>query len=275
MRTIALSLDFGTQIYRELGQVDTSKPTFVLLHGISSGSGSWLSLADCLEGFHVLAWDAPGYGSTRDVYSEQPLASDYAECLEKWLDALNLGNIILVGHSLGALMATAYASRYPDRVRGLILADPAQGYRHASADEREQVYRSRWPELERLGPENYALKRAPRLLHPEATPHSLAQVREQIQRLNIEGFRRANWMLANDALKDYLPLPSRLPGLVICGAEDAITPPAGVQSLAEHLGWPYRELSRAGHASYIDNPKGFAAVLREFVDRVMSGSPVC
>lgn len=271
MKTIALSLDFGTQMYREQGQPDDITPTLVLLHGISSGSGSWLPLAECLEGFHLLAWDAPGYGATRGIHADEPRAVEYAERLEKWLAALNLENIVLVGHSLGALMASAYVSRYPDRVRGVVLADPAQGYRHASAAEREKVFMSRWPELERLGPEVYALKRAPRLLHPDATFQSLARVREQIQNLNVEGFRRANWMLANDALSEYLPMPVELPGLILCGADDVITPPANVRSIAEQIGWPYCEVPQAGHVSYIDNPKDFAAQLRKFVGQIMPG----
>lgn len=274
MSTIALSLDAGTQIYREWGQPNESKPAIVLLHGISSGSGSWAPLAEALTDDHLLAWDAPGYGSSRMTHSAEPLAADYAHRLESWLASIKLDDCVLVGHSLGALMATAYASRYPGRVRGVVLADPAQGYRYAGAEERARVYQSRWPELERLGPEDYAHRRAPRLLRPGATAQCVACVRQQIQCLNVEGFRRANWMLANDALSDYLPLPEEISGLVICGAEDMITPPEDARELAERLGWGYRELPDAGHVSYIDNPEDFATVLRQFMCPADSGQLV-
>lgn len=274
MSTIALSLSTGTQIYRELGQQGEGGTTVVLLHGISSGSGSWLPLAEVLDDYRLLAWDAPGYGCSRNLDEAKPRAADYADRLEDWLAALDLNDFILVGHSLGAMMATAYVARYPDRVRGLVLADPAQGYRHESAEKREHVYLSRWPELERLGPEPYAHKRAARLLRPDATEQNLKHVRAQIERLNVEGFRRANWMLANDSLHDYLPLPAHLPGVVLCGAQDAITPPAEVRNLATQLGWDYQELPTAGHASYIDNPEAFAAALHRFVSQTLSGQPV-
>ncbi len=273
MSTIALSLGSGTQMYRAFGRPDANGPAIVLLHGISSGSGSWVPLAESLDGFRLLAWDAPGYGCSHGVDCLQPSAADYAERLEQWLTALELEDCIVVGHSLGALMATAHVSRYPDRVRGLVLADPAQGYRHDSAEKRDQVYHSRWPELERLGPEAYARKRAPRLLRPDAPAHCLNRVQDQIRRLNLDGFRRANWMLAHDALDQYLPMPAGLPGMVLCGAEDAITPPADVRALAGALDWPYIELARAGHASYIDNPEDFAAVLGQFTRRVAAGQP--
>ena len=83
----------------------------VLLHGIGSNSGSWQNQLAVLSGqFRVLAWDAPGYGESTPLDMPQPDAQDYADALDAFLDAMQIPECCLVGHSLGTLMAAAFAS---------------------------------------------------------------------------------------------------------------------------------------------------------------------
>lgn len=268
MTAIAHALPSGTLGYREWGEPVPGVPTLVFLHGISSGSGSWDSLVSELPGRHVLAWDAPGYGVSKGFVTETPDALDYAGRLEEWLQSLGIRQCVLVGHSLGALVATAYVRRWPDRVRALVLADPARGYRHADAATRDRVYRSRWPVLADEGPVVYAEKRAPRLLCSSAPEARLDLVRTQMKRLDVEGFRRASWLLANDCLVDHLPLPAELPGSLLCGDQDVVTPPERVRELAREVDREYVQVPGAGHLSYIDNAPGFARFLTSVLDSV-------
>lgn len=256
----ALRLDAGLQCYRER----PGGSALVLLHGISSSAGSWARLADCLPGHRLLAWDAPGYGDSQPLAAESPTAADYAERLEAWLDALGIERCVLVGHSLGAMMAGAYLAAHPARVAGLVLADPAQGYGDADAARRDEVYRSRWTQLKEQGHDAYARARAPRLLREGAAAEDVARVEAEMRRLHIEGFAQAGWMLANDTLARYLPTAPAAPALVVCGDEDRITPPEDARALATRLALPYRDIPRAGHASYIDAPEAFAEVVGAF-----------
>ncbi|MCH8529529.1 MAG: alpha/beta hydrolase [Saccharospirillum sp.] len=251
----------GWQSWQEQGE----GPAIVLLHGISSCAASWSALADQLSGYRLLAWDAPGYGESSPLLAQQPNAGDYADRLEAWLAELNVERCVLVGHSLGALMASAYQARYPQRLRGLVLADPAQGYRHDTEQVREQVFHSRWPLLVKLGAEAFADERAPRLLKANPSESALAQVKAAMRQLHVDGFRQANWMLANDDLVDWWQQGGQIPAEVVCGNEDAITPPESVQSLARRLQLRYHELPGAGHASYLDAPEAFAQELLRFV----------
>ncbi|WP_355661951.1 alpha/beta fold hydrolase [Halomonas salifodinae] len=258
-----LTLDSGVQCYREQTRPEPA-PTLVLLHGISSGAGSWETLAAQLPGYRLLAWDAPGYGESRPLEAKAPRAADYAERLEAWLARLGVQRCVLVGHSLGAMMAGAYLAAHPGRVAGVVLADPAQGYGDADEAKRDEVYRSRWTQLMEQGHGAYAKARAPRLLREGADPAEIARVEAEMGKLHVEGFAQAGWMLANDQLGRYLTDTPVVPTLVICGDEDRITPPEDARALASRLGAPYRDIPRAGHASYIDAPAAFAAALDDF-----------
>lgn len=114
----------------------------MLLHGISSGAASWHKQM-ALNGFRVLAWDMPGYGESPMLAVARANAGDYADALAAMLDRAGVWQAVLVGHSLGALVASAFAAKFPDRVIHLVLADAAQGYGNAAPEQREQVWRNR------------------------------------------------------------------------------------------------------------------------------------
>lgn len=244
--------------YREAG----SGPAMVFLHGIGSASSSWQMLVSLLAGGHrTIAWDAPGYGDSEALPGHKPMAAQYAQALHGLLHTLGVTRCVLVGHSLGALIASAYANAHPERVQALLMADPAQGYGSLSEQEREAVRLRRLKLFSDLGPEGYADQRVGALLHPEASQDARALAREALRRLQPEGFAQANWMLANDDIWNYLPVP--VPTSVMCGEDDAITTPHEVGQLARRLGVPCNLLPRAGHASYLDAPVAFAAAVLE------------
>src|ERR671937_1860789 len=110
--------------YREAG----AGPALVLLHGIGSSSASWLFQLESLAGYRLIAWDAPGYGGSAFLSTAEPRPADYAQALHEFLERLLLKDVVLVGNSLGCLMAGAYAAAHPERVRSMVLLGPAGGY---------------------------------------------------------------------------------------------------------------------------------------------------
>lgn len=134
-----IQFDGIQQSYREAG---TGK-ALVLLHGISSGSGSWVKqLQDLSHHFHVIAWDAPGYGLSDCLAMVHPNAEDYAQRLKGMLDTLGLSKVILVGHSLGAMQAAAFNALHPDTVDALVIANVAQGYKGFSAQKQKDILKN-------------------------------------------------------------------------------------------------------------------------------------
>jgi hypothetical protein len=107
----------GRVSYRSCG----SGPVVVLLHGISSGAASWLQCALKLESqARVIAWNAPGYGRSTPLTISQPKAVDYARRLQDMLQALEVEQCVLVGHSLGGYLSLMAALRLPQLVKGVV-----------------------------------------------------------------------------------------------------------------------------------------------------------
>ncbi|MGC5311797.1 alpha/beta fold hydrolase [Micromonospora zamorensis] len=102
---------------------DASRPPLVLLHGLTYDRRQWDPVRRELDmidpGRAVLALDLPGHGSAprRDSYG----MAEVAEVLHGQVTEAGLVDPIVVGHSVGAVVATTYAARYP--VRGVVNLD--------------------------------------------------------------------------------------------------------------------------------------------------------
>ncbi len=275
-RTIATRA--GTVGYRCAGPASAAAMPVVLLHGIGSGAASWLAQLDATGLDAALyAWDAPGYGQTSNVADAEPHADAYADALEAWLDALGLARVALVGHSLGAIMATKFASRAPQRVHGLFLCSPANGYGKADPDVRLSKRDSRLAMLDKLGPAGMARERSDNLVAPHAADLPRAWVKWNMARVLPAGYRQATHLLSNgDVAGDLAQYLQHVPAnaasvAVAVGAHDAITPPAACEAIAKVAGVPLQIIEDAGHASYIETPDVLNAALAAWLERVAEG----
>lgn len=238
--------------------------THVLLHGISSGSASWLmqlEAAGSTGHAGVLAWDAPGYRGSSPVAAKTPHAGDYAQRLWAWLDALKVdGPVTLVGHSLGAMMAARAVTMRPAQVSRLVLLAPAQGYARASAQDRQKRIDDRLDALKTLGLHGMALKRGAAMLSPQAEPELVKYVQTIISQLNKAGYTQAVHLLAGgDLLADVAEVKCQV--AVASGSADTITPPVACQLVAEKAGVAWTDLGNAGHACALEAPEKINALL--------------
>ena len=254
----------GTVQYRQAG-APLAQVTHVLLHGIGSGSGSWLmQLEEAVRQTHrvgVLAWEAPGYGDSSPIRPWAPVASDYAARLWSWLDTLGVTQpITLVGHSLGALIAARAALVQPSRLDRLVLLSPAQGYGQADASLRQRKINDRLHALQTLGPHGMASKRGSAMLSAHASIQQLAFVQHIMAQVNPQGYIQATkllsqGMLAADLKQVIVPLT------LASGSADGITPMAACQALAADLGVPWHDLGDVGHACPLEGANSVNALL--------------
>ncbi|MFP3555086.1 alpha/beta fold hydrolase [Paraburkholderia sp. SIMBA_049] len=250
--------------YRAAGGAHADALPLVLLHGIGSGAASWVQQFETLGTTRrVFAWDAPGYGESTPVASVSPEANEYASALNAWLDALDVERCVLVGHSLGAIIAGSFAASHPERVAGLLLISPAAGYGAASEEVRASKRDSRLAMLAELGPQGLADQRSANMLSPHADDASRDWVRWNMSRIVPHGYAQATHLLANaDLASDVTNYAGRI--AVAVGAEDVITPPSSCERIALAANTRLQIIPRAGHAGYIEASTEYTALIDAF-----------
>jgi haloalkane dehalogenase len=106
--------------YSQTGAGDT---TIVFLHGNPTSSHLWRNVIPHVAGHaRVLAPDLIGMGASGKPGIPYRFA-DHARYLDAWFDALDLRDVVLVGHDWGGALAMDWAARHPDRVRAVALVE--------------------------------------------------------------------------------------------------------------------------------------------------------
>ena len=254
--------------WREAGDA-SSDFAVVLLHGISSGAASWLDVAlQLADKVRVLAWDAPGYGVSTPLAQSAPADADYAQALAQSLLVLGVRRCILVGHSLGALMAARLAAMAaPGLVEQLVLISPAGGYgAEAKAEQQAKVREGRLAALADKGVAGLAAVIDHRLVSSEAPEAVRAWVRWNTARMQPQGYAQAVELLCGS---DLAQARGRLgmPVEVWVGEHDVVTTPAACKSWSEMLGAHYGTLAAAGHASPVEQPMEVAHRLASLLNQ--------
>ena len=118
VKSVALSTGVTLQ-YVERGK--RSGEPVVFLHGVTDSWRSFEALLECLpDTIHSLAITQRGHGGSSkpdEGYGYEHMARD----LFAFMDALGLPAAVIVGHSMGSMVAQRFAVSYPDRVAGLVL----------------------------------------------------------------------------------------------------------------------------------------------------------
>lgn len=117
-----VSVDGADAFVADGGQeFDAAKPSVVFVHGAGMDHTVWGQQTRYMahHGFNVFAVDLPGHGKTPG--DPLPTIESMADWLNRFIDAAGAAPAIVVGHSMGTLVALEAAARKPDAVRALVL----------------------------------------------------------------------------------------------------------------------------------------------------------
>ena len=257
--------------YREVGQ----GTALVLLHGFLCDSRCWTSqLSGLSDRFRVVAWDAPGAGSSSDPPDTFTTAS-YARCLAGFLDTIGIARAHVVGLSWGGILAQEFYRLYPERLRCLILADTYAGWRGSLL---EPVWRERLASclLDATGsPDAVVAKLLPGMFTRAAAQDVRDELSAIVSEFHPIGFRLMSVSSAEMDTSDLLPRID-VPTLLLWGDDDRRSPTHIAEQL--HAAIPGSELAiipDAGHVSNMEQPGAFNAHVRRFcLERDATLTPV-
>ncbi|WP_421247336.1 alpha/beta fold hydrolase [Aeromonas jandaei] len=107
---------------RQAASEQPQKPLLIALHGWLDNGASFLPLAPYLDDFHLVCVDLPGHGHS-DHKTTPYVFVDWLDDLYQVTQAAGWPHFTLLGHSLGALIASAYAGVFPEQIERLILLE--------------------------------------------------------------------------------------------------------------------------------------------------------
>jgi pimeloyl-ACP methyl ester carboxylesterase len=253
-----------TVSYRDNGV--QSATTIVFLHGIGSGSASWLQqLESEFGGCRLIAWDAPGYGDSNIIVDSISASLAHAKRLLMLIEYLQLEKIHLVGHSLGAIVAAAFAKNWPERLQSLTFVNPALGYATQSKNIRDEIVNARIIDMKKTGVDGMAQLSPSRLVSSNAKQIAIDLVQWNTRRLRELGYIQAAVMLASsDLIADIQNYNE--PVLILYGTEDIVVPVESAQLVVKACqSAVYKEIPNAGHAAYIEQASDFERFLLYFI----------
>ena len=239
----------------------------IFLHGFPFDKSMWKGQLESLKSSNrVIACDIRGFGKSTD--ENTALSIDlFSEDLVSFMDKLNMEKAILCGLSMGGYIALNAIKRFPERFEGLILCDT-----QCIADTVE-VKENRYKTMEQIkldGATEFNEKFIKNIFHPD----SLTNKMELVENLRSVVFANSREIIIAGltALAGRSETCSsleaiRIPTLIICGREDAVTPLVQSEFMQEHIkGADLKIIDNAGHVSNLEQPEAFNKQLLDFLN---------
>jgi pimeloyl-ACP methyl ester carboxylesterase len=121
-REIEVAVDGGMLRVGVWDAERSDAPTALLVHGVTSSHLAWQHVAQRLPGVRLIAPDLRGRGRSNTVHGAAGMAA-HATDMAAVLDALDVAQTLVVGHSMGAFVAAVLADLHPRAVARLVLVD--------------------------------------------------------------------------------------------------------------------------------------------------------
>jgi 3-oxoadipate enol-lactonase len=255
---------FNHQVLHFRDENPGKERTFVFVNSLGTDLRIWDEVvADYAGEFRILRYDLRGHGLS-DVPPAPYSIGDHAGDLAALLDAHEIGGAIIVGLSVGGMIAQALAAERPELARLLVLCDTA--HKIGTPD----MWNARMDAVRTSGLTSIADAVLERWFSAEfrrSRAADLAGYRNMLTRTPAEGYVGTCATLRDT---DLTQMTSRLtqPTLCLVGEEDGATPPALVRSLSELIrNAGFKTIPSAGHLPCIEQPKLLAGWIDSFVRR--------
>jgi len=243
------------------------KPAVILAHGITDNGLCWHQLAADLEGeYDLIMYDAYGHGKSSRIDPDKRF--DLAENLSDLILALDLDRPGVIGHSMGAATAAAFAADHPKMLSSLVLEDPPWSDQEVT----EEQIAARMQEWKKKN-----------LKAKEKTVKELIKHKKK-EAPNWEEAILEEWaqakLLADPTIFDRDPLDRRdwrelartieVPTLIVTGDNELgaiVTPELGVEAVKILEKGEFGHISRAGHCVRYEQYQPYLTMIRLFLKR--------
>ena len=268
------TVDVGGSVGLAVVETGVGGAPLLLLHGFTGAKedfGDWIDrLGD--EGWHTVAPDLRGHGgsSKPDVEEEYSLEVMAVDVLAL-ADALGWDRFVLLGHSMGGMVAQVMALKAPGRLRGLVLMDT----HHGAVDSIDPEIAAAGADVARTQGMTALGELISQLTNPLDSP---ADTRVRAERPGYAEFGDRKFAASSPSMYaamvgsmfgavDRLDLLAAVdvPTLVLVGAQDKglLAPSERLAAVLPRV--TYRCLPDAGHSPQFENPEAWWAAMSDFL----------
>jgi pimeloyl-ACP methyl ester carboxylesterase len=276
-RTLSISTD--TEMTIETQEWGEGGTACFFIHGLAEGSYIWSDFAKILSNKHkVYAVDLRGHGNSDWHYNKNYSTAAHIDDICRVLDALQLRQFVLIGHSLGGDVAARVAALRPAGILGVMLVDTGPGLApdvnpllQMMIQDSCRPYRS---------VEDYAAELAETRL-PMPAERRLRLAEAALAPASGGGFRlkfdpEVAGILSEELDQSWWEPTLRalaMPVTVVRGALSGILSQQAAEGMVRRLArGRLAVVSQAGHAVMQDNPRDFLEVLQRFIDEAGAGA---
>lgn len=239
----------------------------VFLHGIGGDKESWQDDVAhfAAQGWCAIAWDCPGYGE-----SAPPPEFTWAAlsgALLALLDHKRISRAVLVGHSMGGMVAQDFVATHPDRVSALVLSGTSPAFGRPDGEFQRRFV------ADRLAPLEAGRRMAD--IAPALVDHMMAPgVSDVVKQAAIRAMAHVPTSTYASAVRNLVVFDRRaalagiaVPTLCLAGEHDPNAPAAMMEKMAARIpGAAYRCLPGVGHLANLEDSEAFRAALGAFLD---------
>jgi 3-oxoadipate enol-lactonase len=238
----------------------------VFLHGVGGGHHAWDGQLPYFaeRGYAAHAWDQPGYGHTPAV--EPYDLEQVAASLRRLIDSLD-GPAVLVGHSMGGMVAQEAYARNASKVAGLVLAFTSAAFPGGGSEFARQFIQARVGPLDTgQSMADVAARLMPTMRGSKSDPEGVEHARKIMSEIPPATYRKAVHLLTTFDRKADLKRIA-VPTLLLAGSEDKTAPPSVMERMAKEIpGSTFVILEGCGHLGPMDQPAVFNAALARFLE---------
>lgn len=246
----------------------------VFLHGVGGGAESWDAQLAAFGATHrAIAWDMPGYGASPPL--PKPGFAPWAAALAGWLDELAIERCVLVGHSIGGMIAQTFMKDHAHRISRLVLSATSPAFGNPDGDFQQNFIRSRIGPLDQGATmAELAARFVPELLGaaaPDATRRAAIAV---MSRVPDSTYRAAMQTLVQFDERAALG-EIAVPCLLLAGEDDRSAPPRVMQRMAEKMQNAQVEIiAGMGHLGNMEMPDNYNKIVSDFLTLTADGGQV-
>jgi pimeloyl-ACP methyl ester carboxylesterase len=240
-------------------------PPLVLLQGFLCDSSCWRpQLTGMAYRFTVVAWDAPGAGSSPDP-AESFSIHKWAQALVAFLDAIGIQHAHVLGLSWGGMLAQELYRIDPARVDHLVLADTYAGWKGSLPEDMVEKRRARCYRDASRSREEVVAEWVPAEFFLNASRKLAAEMAAVVADFHPIGFRLMAKSLADTDTSPVLRTIT-VPTLLLWGDGDQRSPLSVAEQFHDAIpGSELQLIHGAGHVSNMEKPNDFNRSVRRFL----------